>query len=53
MQALVMQAGEEFGGAQMLQAFESREDPRSRRCPYPLQELLLAALSAVTSGADD
>ena len=54
MQAVVvMQAGEVFGGAQMLQAFESLKDPRSRRCPYPLQELLLSALSAVTSGADD
>jgi hypothetical protein len=48
-----MEAGEEFGGAQMLQAFEALEDPRSRQCTYPLQELLLVALSAVTSGADD
>jgi predicted transposase YbfD/YdcC len=48
-----MEAGEEFGGAQMLQAFEALEDPRSRKCTYPLQELLLVALSAVTSGADD
>lgn len=51
--AVVMQAGEEFGGVQMLQAFEALEDPRRRRCTYPLQELLLVALSAVTSGADD
>jgi predicted transposase YbfD/YdcC len=48
-----MEAGEGLGGAQMLQAFEALEDPRSRKCPYPLQELLLVALSAVTSGADD
>ena len=36
-----------------LSAFEELEDPRSRTCPYPLQELLLVALCAVTSGADD
>ena len=29
------------------------QDPRSRDCPYPLNELLLVALSAITSGADD
>jgi hypothetical protein len=37
----------------MLQAFEALEDPRSRKCPYPLQELLLVALSALTRGTDD
>lgn len=47
------QAGEGWGGAQVVQAFEALEDPRSRECTYPLQELLLAALCAVTSGADD
>lgn len=48
-----MEATGEFGGMQMLQAFEALEDPRSCKCRYPLQELLLAALSAVTSCADD
>lgn len=48
-----MEASEEFGGAQILQAFEALEDPRNRKCPYPLQELVLVALSGVTSGADD
>ena len=28
-------------------------DPRSRNCPYPLNELLLVALCAIASGADD
>jgi predicted transposase YbfD/YdcC len=35
-----------------LQAFEGLEDPRSRACPHRLDELLLVALCAVTSGAD-
>lgn len=35
-----------------LEAFEDLEDPRSRRCEHPLEELLLVALCAVTSGAD-
>jgi len=29
------------------------QDPRSRSCAYPLEELLFVALSAITSGADD
>ena len=33
--------------------FEDLEDPRSRHCAHPLNELLLVALSAITSGADD
>lgn len=36
-----------------LKAFEDLEDPRSRDCPHPLDELLLVALCAITSGADD
>ena len=36
-----------------LEAFEELEDPRSRNCPHPLNELLLVALGGVTSGADD
>ena len=36
-----------------LEAFEELEDPRSRHCPHPLNELLLVALGGVTSGADD
>ena len=36
-----------------LKAFEELEDPRSRNCPHPLNELLLVALGGVTSGADD
>jgi predicted transposase YbfD/YdcC len=35
-----------------LQAFEHLEDPRSRECPHQFDELLLAALCAITSGAD-
>lgn len=38
----------------MLQEFEALEDPRqSDRCLYPLQEMLLVALCAVCSDADD
>ena len=36
-----------------LQAFEELEDPRTRNCPHPLNELLLVASGGVTSGADD
>jgi predicted transposase YbfD/YdcC len=36
----------------LLQAFEALEDPRTRSCPHRLDELLLAALCAITSGAD-
>jgi predicted transposase YbfD/YdcC len=35
-----------------LQAFEGLEDPRSRVCLHRLDELLLVALCAITSGAD-
>ena len=34
------------------QAFEGLEDPLSRACPHRLDELLLVALCAITSGAD-
>lgn len=38
----------------VLQEFEDLEDPRqSDRCQYPLQEMLLVALCAVSSDADD
>ncbi|HET9641768.1 MAG TPA: ISAs1 family transposase [Burkholderiaceae bacterium] len=38
-----------------MEAFETLEDPRRRlaSCNYPLQELLLTALCAISSGADD
>ena len=48
-----MKTPEAEGCATVLQAFADIEDPRSRACPYPLDELLLVALAAVTSGADD
>jgi predicted transposase YbfD/YdcC len=35
-----------------LEAFEGLEDPRTRECPHRFDELLLAALCAITSGAD-
>lgn len=35
-----------------LQAFDGLEDPRSRSCAHRLDELLLVALCAITSGAD-
>ena len=35
-----------------LKAFEELEDPRTRTCPHRLDELLLVALCAITSGAD-
>ena len=41
------------GGQGFLKVFEDLEDPRSRSCAHPLNELLLVALSAITSGADD
>lgn len=38
-----------------MEAFETLEDPRSRlaSCAYSLEELLLTALCAISSGADD
>lgn len=38
----------------LIEAFESLEDPRRQAsCAYPLDEMLLTALCAVISGADD
>ena len=36
-----------------LAAFAELDDPRTRRCRYPLQELLLVAFAGVASGAED
>lgn len=36
-----------------LTAFAQLDDPRSRRCRYPLDELLLVAFAGVASGAED
>ncbi len=40
------------GDKSCLEAFDELEDPRTRECPHRLDELLLAALCAITSGAD-
>jgi predicted transposase YbfD/YdcC len=47
-----MEHGPEVTRAGFLQAFEELEDPRTRSCPHRLDELLLVALCAITSGAD-
>ena len=47
-----MEQGREDAKPGFLQAFEGLEDPRSRACPHPLDELLLVALCAITSGAE-
>lgn len=39
-------------GNKVLDAFEDLQDPRGRECPYSLDELLLVALCAITSGAE-
>lgn len=36
----------------LLEAFEELSDPRARECAYQLEELLLAAIGAVISGAE-
>ena len=36
----------------LMAAFSELADPRTRACPYPLDELLLVALCAITSGAE-
>ena len=36
----------------LLDHFDDLVDPRSRTCPYPLDERLLTAISAILSGAD-
>ena len=38
--------------ADFLQAFDGLEDPWSRACAHRLDELLLVALCAITSGAE-
>ena len=48
-----MKTEDERSSAEVLQAFADLPDPRSRTCAYPLDELLLVALSAITSGAED
>jgi hypothetical protein len=47
-----MEQGPEGTRPGFLQAFEGLEDPRTRNCPHRLDELLLVALCAITSGAD-
>ena len=47
-----MEHGQEGTKPGFLQAFEGLEDPRSRACAHRLDELLLVALCAITSGAD-
>ena len=36
----------------LLAAFDELRDPRARECAYQLDELLLAAICAVISGAE-
>src|SRR3954466_73072 len=38
--------------AELFEAFEGLEDPRSRVCPHPLEEILFVALCATLSGAE-
>ena len=40
------------GNKGFLEAFDELEDPRTRECAHRLDELLLVALCAITSGAD-
>jgi hypothetical protein len=47
-----MEHGQEGTKPGFLQAFDELEDPRSRACAHRLDELLLVALCAITSGAD-
>ena len=47
-----MEHGQEDAKPGFLQAFEGLQDPRSRACPHQLDELLLVALCAITSGAE-
>jgi predicted transposase YbfD/YdcC len=47
-----MEQGQEGTKPGFLQAFDELEDPRSRACAHRLDELLLVALCAITSGAD-
>lgn len=43
---------EEEGKKSLLEAFGVLIDPRVRECPHPLDELLLVAICAITSGAE-
>jgi predicted transposase YbfD/YdcC len=45
-----MEPGQKLQG--ILATLGELHDPRSRKCLYPLEELLLVALCAITSGAD-
>jgi predicted transposase YbfD/YdcC len=47
-----MEHGQEGTKPGFLQAFDELKDPRSRACAHRLDELLLVALCAITSGAD-
>ena len=47
-----MEHGQDHTKPGILQAFDELQDPRSRACPHRLDELLLVALCAITSGAD-
>ena len=47
-----MEHGQDDERPGFLQVFADLEDPRSRVCPHPLDELLLVALCAITSGAE-
>lgn len=47
-----MERGRKQGDQGFLEAFEDLQDPRTRACAHRLDELLLAALCAITSGAD-
>lgn len=47
-----MQEKGEGKNRSLLEAFDGLEDPRTRECAHRLDELLLVALCAITSGAD-
>ena len=40
------------GPMSLMEAFDDLRDPRARQCAYELDELLLAAICAVISGAE-
>lgn len=46
------QAGKVENDRNVLEAFDGLQDPRTRECAHRLDELLLVALCAITSGAD-
>ena len=47
-----MEQGQDNAKPGFLQAFDALQDPRSRACAHRLDELLLVALCAITSGAE-